>query len=309
MVIKNPYRTSWYLNTELFNINNSLSRFFTISRIDGILTKRFLQILTKHTMTEVFDSETAKKLTPSYEVGCKRITPSNHYLQSFNRDNVTLVTNAIDHITENGIKTKDGTLYEVDTIVFATGFSPTESWKVTDMYGLNGHQPGNSQLSESESEVLNGHIPTMAQPVELKGEMKSMNGTINLKDEWQDAPNAYKGITYSGYPNTFFLLGPGTILGHNTFVYMIECQLAYAINAIRNMIETEIKSVDVKKRVNDGYQYWVQDCMKNKVFNSPRCTSWYRNKRGLNYTVYPSHLAYYWWITRQFDINKYNCKY
>ena len=234
-------------------------------------------------MTEVFDAETAKKLTPSYEVGCKRITPSNHYLQSFNRDNVTLVTDGIDHITENGIKTKDGILYEMDTIIFATGFSPIESWKVTDMYGLN----GNSKLSESESEVLNGHIPTMDHTVELKREKKSMNGTINLKDEWQDAPNAYKGITYPGYPNTFFLLGPGTGLGHNTVVYMIECQVAYAIDAIRNMIETEIKSVDVKKRVNDGYQDWVQDCMKNKVFNSPSCTSWYRNKRGLNYTLWP----------------------
>ena len=268
-----------------------------------------MQVLTKHTMTEVFDGETAKKLTPSYEVGCKRITPSNGYLQSFNRDNVTLVTDGIDHITENGIKTRDGTLYEVDTIVYATGFSPIESWKVTDMYGLNGY-PGTTKLSECEPEAhMNGHIPTADEPVEHNKESKSTNGRINLKDEWRDAPNAYKGITYPGYPNTFFLLGPGTGLGHNTVVYMIECQVAYTLDAIRNMIETDIKSVDVKKWANDGYQEWVQDCMKNKVFNSPSCTSWYRNKRGLNYTLWPSHLVHYWWITRQFDINNYDCKY
>ena len=219
---------------------------------------------------------------------------------SFNRDNVALVTDEIDCITEHGIKTKNGTLYEVDTIVYATGFSPIESWKASDMYGLNDFHQSNDEVK------INEHIPDVSLANGHMGNMVEAEERINLKDEWKDAPNAYKGITYPGYPNAFFLLGPGTGLGHNTVVYMIECQVAYVVDAIRNMIESDIKSVNVKKPVNDDYQEWVQECMKNKVFNSPSCTSWYRNKRGLNYTLWPSHLTHYWWITRKFDIEDYN---
>ena len=73
------------------------------------------------------------------------------------------------------------------------------------MYGLN-----EAKLNEHNPDInyANGHIGNMAEARER----------INLKDEWKDAPNAYKGITYPGYPNAFFLLGPGTGLGHNTMV-------------------------------------------------------------------------------------------
>ena len=267
-------------------------RFATAFRMEGLLRKKVVELLTQHTMTVVKDPEIAKKLIPSFEMGCKRVTPSNEYLQSYNRDNVTLVTEGIDCITEDGIKTKDGKVHEVDTIVFATGFSPIESGTAYDAYGLNGIH------DSSEKVQMNGHV--------VNG---TVNGKISLKDEWGDYPNAYKGITYPGYPNTFFLLGPGTGLGHNSVVFMIECQVAYVVDAIRNMIESDIKSINVKKRVNDEYQEWVQECMKNKVFNSTNCKSWYKNKHGVNYTLWPSHLTHYWWITRKFDIENYNCTY
>ena len=263
--------------------------------MEGLLRKKVLEIFTKHTKTVVNDPEIAKKLIPSFEVGCKRVTPSNEYLQSYNRDNVTLVTEGIDCITEDCIKTKDGTEYEVDTIVFATGFSPIDSLKAFDAYGLNGFLDNSDSCEKVQ---INGHVVNTDQT----------NGKINLRDEWDDSPNAYKGITYPGYPNVFFLLGPGTGLGHNSVVYMIECQVAYAVDAIRNMIKTNVKSVNVKKQVSDEYQEWLQECMKNKVFNSPNCLSWYKNKRGINYTLWPSHLTHYWWTTRKFDIENYICK-
>ena len=208
--------------------------------MEGISRKKVVEWLTKHTMTEVFDTEMAKKLIPSYEVGCKRVTPSNSYLQSFNRDNVALVTDEIDCITEDGIKTKNGTLYEVDSLVYATGFSPIESWKASDMYGLNDFHQSNDEVK------INEHIPDVSLANGHMGNMVEAEERINLKDEWKNAPNAYKGITYPGYPNAFFLLGPGTGLGHNTVVYMIECQVAYVVDAIRNMIESDIESVNVK---------------------------------------------------------------
>ena len=58
-----------------------------------------------------------------FQLGCKRISPSNHYIQAFNKDNVTLVTDPIETFTEDGIRTQDGTEHKVDTIIYATGFS------------------------------------------------------------------------------------------------------------------------------------------------------------------------------------------
>ena len=74
------------------------------------------------------------------------------------------------------------------------------------------------------------------------------------------------------------------------------------------MIEKGAKSLDLKPEVNSDYQKWVVETMKNKVFNSASCTSWYRNKDGVNYTLWPSHLPLYWSMTRNIDPQHYNIK-
>lgn len=258
-------------------------------RVGGTRQKRARDVLTAHHQSVVHDQRVAEKLIPNFEVGCKRITPSDSYLQSFNRSNVTLVTEGIDCITERGIKTKEGAEHPVDTIIFATGFSPAESVKAFETFGLK---------SIKQNTEKNTHC----------------NGTTNttvksLAEEWGNTPNAYKGITCPGYPNFFLLLGPGTGLGHNSVVYMIECQVTYVVDAVRKMIEGGIKRVDVKQTANHEYQDWAQKCMKNKVFALPSCASWYKNDRGINYVLWPSHLTDYWWTTRKFDMEKYHCKF
>ncbi len=62
------------------------------------------------------------KLTPRYAVGCKRPGFHNTYLATFNRDNVSLVTEPIDKITGSGVATTDGETHEVDVLILATGF-------------------------------------------------------------------------------------------------------------------------------------------------------------------------------------------
>jgi cation diffusion facilitator CzcD-associated flavoprotein CzcO len=66
--------------------------------------------------------ELLKKMLPSYPMGCKRILLSNDFYRSLKRDNVSVVTSGIAGIEENGVRTKDGELIELDIIVYATGF-------------------------------------------------------------------------------------------------------------------------------------------------------------------------------------------
>ena len=58
--------------------------------------------------------ELCKKLIPSWEIGCRRITPGEGYLESFLRSNVDLTQSPIAQVEQNGIRTVDGKLYEVD---------------------------------------------------------------------------------------------------------------------------------------------------------------------------------------------------
>ena len=163
--------------------------------MEGVLRSRAVRLVTKHYQMVVKDPEVCKKLIPNYEFGCKRVTPSNHYLQSYNRKNVTLITDKIKCFTETGIQTEDGKVHEVDTIVYCTGFDLVANTRGVDISGRK--QPGQE------------------------------NG-IHLEDQWkQDGyPNAYKAICSPGFPNAFNLLGPGSGLGHNTILFMIECQIS-----------------------------------------------------------------------------------
>ena len=252
-------------------------------------------------MTVVKNAALAEKLLPNFDIGCKRITPSNDYLPCFNKENVTLVTEGIKRFTTEGIETNDGNIHEVDTILYATGFSIIDSSKSYQAYGVEKSR----NASSKKPSIENGEIRGKA----LQNGTQVQNGRISLGEEWDDQPNAYKGITYPDYPNMFFLLGPGTGLGHNSAIYMIECQINYTVHAIRTMIRHNIKSINLKKHVNDEYQAWVQECMKNKVFALSTCKSWYKNKRGINYTLYPSHLTRYWWETRKINLDDYICQY
>ncbi len=211
-------------------------------------------------------------LTPDYQIGCKRICLSSEYLETFNQNNVLLVTDPIECFTKSGIKTKDGTVLEVDTIILATGFDPAASFHTFKAIGIN-REHG------------------------------------SLQDEWGDTPYAYRTLTYPGYPNMFFLFGPGAGLGHNSVIFMSECAVSYGSDAVRKMVENGIKSMDVKKPLCDGYWDWVQESMKTKVFSLPECTSWYRNSKGVNYTLWPSICVKYWWDTRKVNLTDYNCIY
>ena len=252
--------------------------------------------MTAYHRSQVKDPDLAEKLLPNFDIGCKRITPSNDYLRSFNKENVTLVTEGIRRFTPDSIETKGGTLHKVDAVIYATGFSILDSAKAFTSYGVENPQNSVKQETSHNKVILNG-VKTGVE-----------NGRVSLAEEWGDTPNAYMGITYPNQPNLFYLLGPGTGLGHNSAIYMIECQINYIVDAIRSMVKYNIKSINLKTSVNDEYQAWVQRSMKNKVFALSTCKSWYKNSRGINYTLWPSHLTHYWWDTRKIDLNEYICK-
>lgn len=82
---------------------------------------------------------------------CKRVGYDAGWLASFRRPNVELVSSAITAVTENGIETADGKTFDVDVIVWATGFQVTETG-----VGLNHGVYGEDGIELSEKYKAHG---------------------------------------------------------------------------------------------------------------------------------------------------------
>lgn len=72
--------------------------------------------------SQVDDPVIREKLIPRYGLGCKRPSMSNEYLKTFNRDDVSLITESIECVTPDGVRTVDGVEHVVDVLICATGF-------------------------------------------------------------------------------------------------------------------------------------------------------------------------------------------
>lgn len=128
------------------------------------------------------NEELAAKLTPTNEVGCRRATPGPFYLESFTRDNVSLITDPIRRIFETGIVTKSPagseSLHALDAIICATGFDVS-------------HRP----------------------PFPVIGR----NG-VSRSEYWETEPMSYLSLCASGFPNLFTFTGPNAADGHGSLM-------------------------------------------------------------------------------------------
>ncbi|PRY11656.1 cation diffusion facilitator CzcD-associated flavoprotein CzcO [Pontibacter ummariensis] len=232
-------------------------------RISKLLTWLSLRKLKK----EVKDSDTRRKLTPNYTIGCKRILRSDDYYPAFNRSNVHLVTEPIQQFAPKGILTSDAMEHQLNAVVFATGFVAADMDLYTKVIGSEGN---------------------------------------NLLDEWQaKGAEAYKGTTVSGYPNLAFILGPNTGLGHNSVVHMMESQMNYIMQYIQYLERSgEDSYLNLKEEVQQAYNNRLQQELKNTVWASG-CKSWYLNKKGKNTTLYPRLTVTFRKETRHFNPEAY----
>ena len=229
--------------------------------------KLLRSIASKKLLKEVHDPVIRKGLTPNYKMGCKRILVSDDFYPTFNKPNVHLVSDNIREITPNGIRTSDGRDYEVDAIVFATGFVIADVDNYVKTEGRNGHS---------------------------LAEYWTRNGT-----------EAYLGLNVCNFPNLLLLLGPNSGLGHTSMVHIMESQINYMIHYLEQIEKNGEKSyLDVKPEVQRAYNNELQKKLKTTVWSSG-CNSWYLNKDGKNVSIYPGLAFQYRQKTKKFDVNNY----
>jgi cation diffusion facilitator CzcD-associated flavoprotein CzcO len=107
------------------------------TRYPGIL-KRAEIVWRRHMESAISDPVLRAQLTPGYDLGCKRIIPSNDFYPALAQPNVSLVTEKIIELRPDAVVTADGTQHPVDTVIFATGFHVTDNpmfGKITGAHG------------------------------------------------------------------------------------------------------------------------------------------------------------------------------
>ncbi len=214
----------------------------------------YTRVALNHLEEQVPDAALRKKLTPDYPIGCKRILITDDFYPALMRDNVSLVTERIDGITPEGVKTADGAMHDLDVIIYATGFETTGWHWSMDVVGRGGKR---------------------------------------LDDAWREAPEAYLGIATAGFPNMFMLYGPNTNLGHNTITFMIERQVEYAVKALQEMEARGAASMEVTKAAQDRFNHELQADLAKTTWADPGCNSWYKTADGRITQNWGSHTRDY----------------
>ncbi|MFY9933061.1 MAG: NAD(P)/FAD-dependent oxidoreductase, partial [Streptosporangiaceae bacterium] len=182
----------------------------------------------------VEDPETARKLTPT-DLYAKRPLCNEGYYQTYNRDNVSLVSikeNPITEITQKGVRTADGAEHELDVLVFATGFDAVDgNYRATDLRGRGG---------------------------------------VHINDHWNSAPTSYLGIATAGFPNMFMILGP-----NGPFVNLvpaIEAQVNWICQLVGEAERTEVSLVEATQAAEDNWTATCREIAGYTLF--PKAQSW-----------------------------------
>ena len=194
----------------------------------------------KHLQAQVPDPALRAKLTPHYELGCKRVLFSDDFYPCFSQKHVTLVTDPIAGFEAAGIRTRDGALHPADVAIFATGFDVRNCLAPIAIHGRDG---------------------------------------ADLQALWRDGPFAYRGVAVPGFPNMLVLYGPNTNLGHNSIIVMLEAQSRYIVRCLEHLVERNLDTLEVSEAACQAWNDRVQRELGQMVW-STGCGSWYEAAGG-----------------------------
>ena len=213
------------------------------------------------------DPSLVEKLTPDYQIGCKRLLFSRNYYPALARPNAEVITDGIAEVRPGSIVTVDGTERAVDVIICATGFHVFDRFDSIDFRAAGG---------------------------ESMRQRRKTNGA-----------QAHMGITVAGMPNAFFLMGANTGITHNSIVFMIEQQIKFTLRAMDGVQQRAATSIQVRQDAQDRFNEDIQRRLAKRVWSTAGCTNWFLDDKGVNRVLWPGFSWQYWRATRNFDETEY----
>lgn len=194
-----------------------------------------------HLRRHVRDRELRAKLTPHYRIGEKRILLDNGYYPALTLPHVELVTDPIDRLTPDGIRTVDGTEHHADVIVWATGF----------------------------------RAPEFLAGVRIRGRDKR-----DLHGQWRSRgrPTAFYGLAVPGFPNLYMIAGPHSFTPSNSNPSVKQHQARYILRCLE--LSARLGSpIEVTPEAMTTYQQRLDTELAQTVW--PRgVRSWFKRSDG-----------------------------
>lgn len=206
--------------------------------------------------------ELLPQVMPRYPVGAKRVVRDNGaWFATLRRENVRLVTDTIEEVTDHGLRTTDGTHYDADILIHGTGFQADRFLMPMQVTGRDG---------------------------------------IDLHTMWNGDARAYLGMTVPGFPNLFCLYGPNTnLVGQGgSILYFSECAVRYLLDAVRLLRERGWRRMEVREDVHDRYNDRVDRATAQRAWGWSSVRTWYVNDRGRSPQNWPFSALEYWQSTR-----------
>jgi cation diffusion facilitator CzcD-associated flavoprotein CzcO len=213
------------------------------------------------------DPTLAARLTPDYQIGCKRILYSPTYYPALARPNAEVITDGIAEVRPGSVVTADGTERAVDVIIYGTGFNVVGSIDSLDI---------------------------------------RLDGGESLVRRWKRlGMQAHMGVTVVGMPNAFFLMGPNSAIAHNSIVFMIEQQIKLVLRAMDVVQQRAAASIEIRRDAQDTYNEQIHRRLDKRVWSTAGCNPYFLDDRGVNRALWPGFSWEYWRAVRNFDETQY----
>jgi 4-hydroxyacetophenone monooxygenase len=199
---------------------------------------------TNYIVSEIGDrKDLLEKVVPNYPPFGKRMLMDNGWYRMLRNEKVKLVSDSIAEVQANRVITRDGSEYEADVLVVATGFDVLRFLTAFDARGRSGR---------------------------------------SLREIWNDDDaRAYLGLTIPDFPNFFCLYGPNLQPGHGgSFMFLAEMQVRYIMDALKKMLARGLGAIECRQDVHDEYNERIDRAHENMVWTHPGMETYYRNTRG-----------------------------
>jgi cation diffusion facilitator CzcD-associated flavoprotein CzcO len=225
-----------------------LLRTFSAATVGNKTMQRLITWLCRRNLEQnVPDPQLRARLTPDYQAACKRLIFCSDFYPAISSPHAHLVTEHIERIEPNGVRTSDGALHELDVLVLATGFDAGAFILPTKVTGENG---------------------------------------VDLETTWSGAPRAHRAVAMPGFPNFWFLEGPTGPVGNLSLITITEYQVDYVIAMLNRMKADGLASIAARQSAFDAYNADMAEAIQGTVWVTGGCDSWYFDASG-NPNLYP----------------------
>jgi 4-hydroxyacetophenone monooxygenase len=225
---------------------------------------------THYIVSELGDrTELLDQVVPTYPPFGKRMLMDNGWYRMLRNEKVKLVSDPIVEIGPDRVITKDGSEYEADVLVVATGFDVLRFLTAFEIRGRSGRK---------------------------------------LREVWEDDnAKAYLGMTIPDFPNFFCMYGPNLQPGHGgSLIFVVEMQMRYIMDVLKKMLTQGLGAVECRQDVHDAYNERVDQAHANMVWTHPGMETYYRNARGRIVVNSPYRNATFYEMTRAANLSDFN---